>query len=113
MSVREQTATLYDIACARSGDKGANANVGVICRNPDHWEFLRTWLTTDRVDAFFSPLGVDSVKRFELPNLGVLNFTLQGVLRNSLRTDAQGKTLAQLLLEMPLPKDAVPLTRDS
>lgn len=113
MSVRERTATLYDIACARSGDKGANANVGVICRNPDHWEFIRTWLTTDRVGKFFSPLGVNSVKRFELPNLGILNFTLQGVLRNSLRTDAQGKTLAQLLLEIPLPKDAVPLTRDS
>jgi hypothetical protein len=109
MSVREQTGTLIDIACARSGDKGTNANIGVICRSSDQWEFLHTWLTTDRVAAFFSSLGVDSVKRFELPNLGALNFTLEGVLRNSLRTDAQGKTLGQILLEMPLSKDAVSL----
>src|SRR5437762_1713218 len=28
---------LYDIACARSGDKGTSANVGVIARSHDCW----------------------------------------------------------------------------
>jgi len=99
--------TLYDIACARSGDKGSNANVGVIARGGDAWEFLQIWLTADRVAAFFSPLQVESVERFELPNLQALNFVLRGVLRGSLRTDAQGKTLGQILLEMPLPAESV------
>ena len=48
---------LYDIACARSGDKGTSANVGVIARSGEWWEFLRTWLTADRVASFFSAAG--------------------------------------------------------
>jgi hypothetical protein len=99
--------TLYDIACARSGDKGANANVGVIARSSEAWEFLQAWLTAARVAEFFAPLQVTSVVRFELPNLEALNFILRDVLRCSLRTDAQGKTLGQVLLEMPLPADGV------
>ena len=54
----------------------------------------------------FPPLGIESVERFELPNLDALNFVLRGALRRSLRTDAQGKALGQILLEMPLPEDA-------
>jgi hypothetical protein len=96
-------ATLYDLARARSGDKGTSANVAVIARNPDAWEFLRTWLTPERVADYFAPLGLDGVERYELPNLHALNFILRGVLRSSLRTDAQGKALGQILLEMPLP----------
>jgi hypothetical protein len=100
-------AALLDIACARSGDKGIGANVGVIVRNQEAWTFLRTWLTAERVSEFLSPLGVESIERFELPNLGALNFVLSGVLRQGLRTDAQGKAIGQMLLEMQLPADAV------
>jgi hypothetical protein len=104
--IRGSRPTLYDVARARSGDKGSNANVGVIARNGDAWEFLHDWLTTNRVAEYFSPLEVESVERFVLPNLQALNFVLRGVLRCSLRTDAQGKTLGQILLEMPLPAEA-------
>jgi hypothetical protein len=96
---------LFDIACARSGDKGASANVGVIARSGDWWDFLRTWLTTDRVSQYFSNLEIESVERYELPNLAALNFLLHGALRRNLRTDAQGKAFGQMLLEMPLPED--------
>lgn len=99
--------TLYDVVCARSGDKGVNANIGVIARSADAWEFLRTWLTADRVAAFFSRLDVEAVERFELQNLHTLNFVLHGALRNNLRTDAQGKALGQILLEMPVPAGAM------
>jgi hypothetical protein len=95
-------ARLRDIAHARSGDKGTGANIGVIARSPEHYDTLCTQLTADRVAGFFSPLGVASVDRFELSNLHALNFILHGVLSRGLRTDAQGKTLAQALLEMPL-----------
>jgi hypothetical protein len=94
--------TLYDIAYARSGDKGTGANVGIIARAPSDYAFLTQWLTADRVAAFFEPLGIESVERFELPNLGALNFVVHGILRRRLRTDAQGKALGQALLEMPL-----------
>jgi hypothetical protein len=99
--------SLYDIACARSGDKGTSANVGVIARNAEAWEFLRAWLSAERVAAFLAPLGLESVERFELSNLGALNFVLRGALRKNLRTDAQGKAIGQILLEMKLPEGAV------
>lgn len=96
-------AFLRDIALARSGDKGTSANVGIIARQPGDYEFLRTWLTSDRVAEFFAADGVESVIRYELPNLYAFNFILQGILRQNLQTDAQGKALGQRLLEMPLP----------
>jgi hypothetical protein len=96
---------LLDLARARSGDKGRNANIGVIARRPENYEFLKGWLTADRVEEFFSSMGIAGVDRYELPNLAALNFVLEGILSSPLRTDAQGKALAQMLLEMPLSPD--------
>ena len=97
---------LRSIAYARSGDKGAGANVGVIARTPADYDVLRRNLTAERVEAFFRPLGVGRVVRYELPNLGALNFILPNILDGggslSLRIDAQGKGLGQALLEMEL-----------
>jgi hypothetical protein len=97
---------LGEIAYARSGDKGASANIGVIARRPEDYSVLVAHLTADRVHGFFSHLGVSGVKRYELPNLGALNFILHDALDGgaslSLRTDAQGKALAQQLLAMEL-----------
>jgi hypothetical protein len=97
---------LGDIAYARSGDKGAAANVGVIARTPAAYEFLRRELSAEAVGRFFRPLGVGRVVRYELPNLAALNFLLPDVLDGggslSLRTDAQGKALGQAILEMQL-----------
>jgi hypothetical protein len=97
---------LYDIAIARSGDKGTSVNIGVIARTSEWWDFLHKWLSTDLVAAYFAPANIQSVDRFELPNLHALNFVIHGVLRRRLRTDAQGKALGQILLEMPLPDEA-------
>ena len=96
---------LYDIACARSGDKGTSANIGVIARHGKYWDFLRTWLDSERVADYFAILSRSRVDRYELPNVQALNFVLPGILRQSLRNDAQGKSLGQLLLEMSLPAD--------
>jgi hypothetical protein len=102
----KQQIRLGEIAYARSGDKGSSANVGVIARTPQGFTVLRSYLSAARVEKFFKPLGVRKVLRYELPNLGALNFLLPGVLAGgasrSLRTDAQGKTLGQAILEMKL-----------
>lgn len=110
---REETRLLREIAYARSGDKGSDANVGVIAYTEAGYEFLRHHLTADKVDNFFKPLGVQTTLRYELPNLGALNFLLIGVLAGggsrSLRTDSQGKTLGQIILQMPItiPKNLI------
>ena len=98
---------LGDIAYTRSGDKGSGANIGVIARTPAAFAHLRRHLTAQAVEAFFMPLGVGQVARYELPNLGALNFVLPRILDGggsvSLRIDAQGKALGQALLEMEIP----------
>ncbi len=97
---------LYDIAHARSGDKGSSSNIGIIAYTPDGYSFLEKELKAERVEVYFKALGVGVVKRFELPNLGAFNFLLPEILAGggsrSLRVDAQGKALGQALLEMRL-----------
>ena len=95
---------LVDIAHARSGDKGDTANVGVIALRPEWYPLLARELTLDRVAAHFAGVTEGGVERFELPNLGALNFLLHGALDGggtlSLKTDAQGKVFSTALLRL-------------
>lgn len=97
---------LHDIAYARSGDKGAGSNIGVIAKAPQAYDLLRQHLTSQRVAEFFKALTPGNVVRYELPNLGALNFVLPTILDGggslSLRIDAQGKALGQAILEMTI-----------
>ena len=97
---------LKELAYARSGDKGSNANIGVIAYNRQNYLFLQSHLTEEKVAQYFTCLGSRRVKRFELPNLLAFNFVLYGALEGggsvSLRTDAQGKALGQAILQMSL-----------
>lgn len=100
------TIRLGQLAYARSGDKGAGANVGVIARDAAAFEVLRRELRAERVHAFFARAKPGRVVRYELPNLLALNFVLPAILDGggsvSLRTDAQGKALGQAILEMTI-----------
>jgi hypothetical protein len=97
---------LLDIAHARSGDKGDTANVGVIALRPEWYEVLEHYLTRERVAQHFAGMITGGVDRFELPNLGALNFLLHGALDGggtlSLKTDAQGKVVSTALLRLVL-----------
>jgi len=100
------TAPLSRIAHARSGDKGDTCNIGVIALEEKYYLVLVREVTADRVRAHFAELVKGPVERFELPNLGALNFLLHGALGGggtvSLRTDAQGKTFGAALLRMEI-----------
>ena len=99
-------ARLFLLAHGRSGDKGDMANIGVIARRDEWYDFLSAELTPDRVRGFLGELAHGEVERHELPNLSALNFLLHEALGGggsiSLRLDAQGKTYAQALFRMPL-----------
>lgn len=95
---------LFDIAHARSGDKGDTVNVGVIARKPEYYDFLKQTLTVERVKEHFGDLVKGKVERFEMPNIYALNFLLHEALDGggtvSLMTDAQGKTFSTAMLRM-------------
>jgi hypothetical protein len=106
---------LIKIAHGRSGDKGNGSNVGIIARHPDIYPFLKNELTTERVKEHMKHICKGEVERYEMENIGALNFLLNESLGGggtvSLKLDAQGKTHASTLLRMELdvPEDLLKL----
>ncbi len=102
---------LIKLAWGRSGDKGDKANIGIMARKPEYSPWIRAALTPEAVKRYLSHLVKGDVERFDLPGINGLNFLLHEALGGggiaSLRTDPQGKALAHMLLEFPIP---IPLT---
>ena len=105
---------LYQVANARSGDKGDASNVGLIADSPALYEVIAREATAERVKAHFRLVCRGVVERFEVPNLLGLNFLLHDSLGGggtlSLFTDAQGKTHGQglLMMEVEVPAELIP-----
>ena len=97
---------LVKLAHARSGDKGDTANVGLIALRDEIYPILVREVTAARVKQHFKGICKGEVERFELPNLGALNFLLHESLGGggtlSLMTDAQGKTFSTAMLRMEI-----------
>lgn len=97
---------LTQLAHARSGDKGDTANVGLIALREEWYPLIAREVTAARVKEHFTGICKGEVERFELPNLGALNFLLHESLGGggtlSLMTDAQGKTFSTALLRMEI-----------
>lgn len=95
---------LYDIAHARTGDKGDISDISVIAYDRADYPRLVEQVTAERVRALFNNEG--PVDRYEVPTLGALKFVLHGALKSgvtrSLALDAHGKCLSSLLLELEL-----------
>jgi hypothetical protein len=97
---------LIAIAHARSGDKGADSNIGVRARHPDFLRLLRDQLSAQAVAEWFTHRIDGAVERYDVPGIQALNFVLRNALGGggiaSLRFDPQGKAYAQQLLDMPM-----------
>jgi hypothetical protein len=101
------TVPLRDIAYARSGDKGNDANIGLLARRPEYLEVLREQVTAARVAEVFAEFLEGDVTRWELPGLHAINILMRDVLggrggTSSLRLDPQGKSYAAMLLDLPV-----------
>ena len=110
---------LLKIAHGRSGDKGNGSNVGIIARHPDIYPFLKDHLTSEKVKDHMKHVCKGEVERYELPNIGALNFILNESLGGggtvSLKLDAQGKTHASQVLRMDIdvPEELLQLIAES
>jgi hypothetical protein len=97
---------LIRVAWGRSGDKGDTSNIGIIARRPEWLPLLRNQLTEERVAQWLAHLVQGTVTRFDVPGIHALNFlctrALDGGGMASLRNDALGKGMAQILLSMPV-----------
>ena len=104
--VDARTVPLHRIAHGRTGDKGNRSNISVIAYRAEDYDTLVREVTEERVAALFAHRKPSAVKRYLLPKLGALNFVIDDVLdggvNNALNLDAHGKSLAFLLLQMPI-----------
>ena len=104
------TVSLSRLCLGRSGDKGDTANVGVIGRSAEIYQWMLGTITAEFVEKRFAGLVQGGVERFEVPNLLSVNFLLHGSLggggTGSLHVDPQGKTYAQFLLATAVTVDS-------
>ena len=97
---------LYQVAHARSGDKGNRLNIALICRHPGLYAVIAEQVTAERAREIFARRHPTRVVRYELPLLHAFNFVLDDVLEGgvnaSLGLDGHGKALSFLLLTAPV-----------
>ena len=111
------TVPLWRAAHGRTGDKGDRSNISVIAWHADLYALIAAQIDEDAVARQFAHRRPSKVARHLLPNLGAMNFVLDGVLdggvNDSLNLDSHGKALSFLLLELPLavPVGLTPLLR--
>lgn len=100
------TRGLEQLAFARSGDKGDDANIGVIARHPGYLPWIWRALDEETIAAAFAPKPEGDVERFFLPGIHAMNILMHNALGGggvaSLRSDAQAKAFAQTLLALPV-----------
>lgn len=97
---------LFEIAHSRTGDKGNISTLSLIVYDKKDYALIAEKVTAEKVRDYFAEIGTTSVERFELPQLGALNFVLQNTLgggvTRSLSIDPHGKALSSAFLEMEI-----------
>ena len=106
MNLTKTRIPLYELAHARTGDKGNRSNISVIAYRPEDFAILLREVTSEKVREHFSFRKPTAVQRYELPNLCALNFVMDDVLEGgvnlSLNLDTHGKSLSYWLLAMEI-----------
>jgi hypothetical protein len=89
------------IVGARSGDKGGDANLGVWARAPQTFEWLFSFLSSEKLQELLPETAPLEVERWPLIKLNALNFVIHGLLGQgvaaSTRFDPQAKALGEWL----------------
>lgn len=96
---------LRELAHSRTGDKGNISNISLIAYDPANYELLEAGHCGPG-QAFFDGVVLGDVVRYELPNIGALNFVmyqaLGGGVTRTLALDIHGKSFSSALMEMEI-----------
>ena len=97
---------LYDFAHCRAGDQGDTSILSLIAFRAEDYPLLAERVTVDVVVEQLHGIVLGEIKRYELPDLGALQFVcehaLGGGVTTSLALDAHGKSLSYALLELEI-----------
>jgi hypothetical protein len=102
---------LREIAHCRAGDKGNTLNVSVIAHDERDFRVLQEQVTIERVRGAYGKRVNGKIERYELPNIGALNFVLHdalaGGVTTSLSSDPHGKSFSAIMVNIDLPEPEV------
>ncbi|NLY37019.1 MAG: hypothetical protein GX046_07280 [Tissierellia bacterium] len=97
---------LWEIAHSRTGDKGNISNLSLIVYNMDDYQRVLEAVSAEVVKEHFKDIVKGEVIRYELPQLGALNYVMHealgGGVTRSLSLDKHGKSLSSYLLDMEI-----------
>ena len=97
---------LYEIAHSRTGDKGNISNISLIAYDAKDFPLLQEKVTAAKVKAWFGDMVKGEVVRYDLPQLGAMNFVMQealgGGVTRTLSLDMHGKGFSSHLLDMDI-----------
>jgi len=97
---------LREVAHARSGEKIDTLNISVIAYREEDYELIEKQVTVASVRNLYGPITKGEIRRYEVPNIGALNFVLEGALgggrSRNLAFDESGKALSSLILTMDI-----------
>jgi hypothetical protein len=97
---------LWEIAHSRTGDKGNISNLSLIAYDIKDYELLRDKVTAAKVKDWFKGMVKGDVVRYELPQLGAMNFVMNdalgGGVTRTLSQDMHGKGLSSYFLDMDI-----------
>lgn len=100
-----------DVFLARSGDKGANVNLGLFVHTPEEWDWLRSFFTSEKMKEL---MGDDWrnwfwVERVEMPRIFAIHFVIYGPLGRGISSsrllDGLGKGFGEFIraVHVPIP----------
>lgn len=104
-----QMRPLGDIALGRSGDKGANVNIGLYVHTPEQWDWLRSFLTRTKMKELMGKDWQDSffIERVEMPKIYAVHFVIYGPLGRGVSSsrllDSLGKGFAEYIRAVYVP----------
>lgn len=94
---------LGDIVLARSGDKGANVNIGLYVRTAEEWAWFRSFMTRNRLRQLMGRDWRDEfhMERVEFPAIRAVHFVVYGLLGRGVSSsrllDSLGKGFAEFI----------------
>ncbi|KAJ9635542.1 hypothetical protein H2201_003200 [Coniosporium apollinis] len=100
---RTRKARLGDVVLARSGDKGANINIGLFVRRPEHYPWLQSFATRARMVELMGDDWREEffVERMEFQNILAVHFVIYGPLGRGVSScrllDCLGKGFADYI----------------
>jgi hypothetical protein len=97
---------LGDICHSRAGDKGDISNLGLVVYDKKDYPLIREKVTAEVVKEYFKAMVKGDIIRYELPQLGALNFVMNGALDGGVsrttRIDLAGKSLSGFFLDLKI-----------